>query len=223
MLIRRVFSLARAATFVLGLGLFFVAHACVAFAAPQQQGTAGEAHGWAILYEEDPSGQGQQFSGSVIWRTETVKVDGKPDELAARADVDIPSRGLHMTMSLKRNLDPSLPADHVIDLMFKVPGDFDAGGIANVPGVLMKANRQAHPAPLAGLAVKVTEGSFLFELSDALANGREHNRRLLLERSWFDIPVVYANQRRAILAIEKGGSGKKALRTVFMESDRAQR
>jgi hypothetical protein len=28
--------------------------------------------------------------------------------------------------------------------------------------------------------------------------------QLLKERSWFDVPLVYANQRRAIIAFEKG-------------------
>jgi hypothetical protein len=30
---------------------------------------------------------------------------------------------------------------------------------------------------------------------------------MLKERSWFDIPVVYNNNRRAILALEKGPPG----------------
>jgi len=34
---------------------------------------------------------------------------------------------------------------------------------------------------------------------------RARNLQLLKERSWFDVQLVYANQRRAIIAIEKGG------------------
>jgi hypothetical protein len=36
-----------------------------------------------------------------------------------------------------------------------------------------------------------------------------------LERAWFDIPIVYVNQRRAILAIDKGVSGEQVFKTVF--------
>ena len=169
----------------------------------------------AVLYEEDPSNPtGQQFAGSVVWRTESIKTDGKPEELAARADVDIPSRGLRMTMSLRRNLDPSLPASHVINLTFAVPADFNGGGVANVPGVLMKSNQQAQGVPLAGLAVKVTDGFFLVGLASA-ALDRERNVKQLLERSWFDIPIVYGNQRRAILAIDKGEAGEQVFKTVL--------
>jgi hypothetical protein len=169
----------------------------------------------AVLFEEDTSDpKGRQFTGSAVWQTELIKANGKPDELAARADVDIPTRGLRMRMLLRRNLDPSLPASHVIELTIAVSSDFDGGGVANVPGILMKSNLQARGTPLAGLAVKVTEGSFLVGLSSVAAD-RERNLKLLLERSWFDIPIVYANQRRAILAVDKGASGDQAFKTAL--------
>jgi hypothetical protein len=44
---------------------------------------------------------------------------------------------------------------------------------------------------------------------------RQRNMRLLLEQAWFDIPTVYANQHRAILAIEKGESGQQAFKSAF--------
>jgi hypothetical protein len=185
------------------------------FDQPALQKLADGLHQHAVLYEEDPSHPtGHQFAGSVVWRTELIKTDGKPDELAARADVDIPSRGLRMTMSLRRNLDPSLPASHVINLTFAVPADFNSGGVANVPGVLTKSNQQARGVPLAGLAVKVSDGFFLVGLASA-ALDRERNVKQLAEGAWFDIPIVYVNQRRAILAIGKGESGEQVFKTVL--------
>ena len=44
---------------------------------------------------------------------------------------------------------------------------------------------------------------------------RDRNLQLLKERSWFDIPVVYNNNRRAILALEKGTPGERAFAEVF--------
>lgn len=172
-------------------------------------------HQRAVLYDEDPaSPTGRQFVGSVVWRIETIKAEGEPDELTAQADVDIPSRGLQMTMALRRNLDPSLSASHLIDLTFRVPTDFEGGGVANVPGILMKSNEQARGTPLAGLAVKVTGGVFMVGLSSAATN-RERNLQVLSERTWFDIPIVYVNRRRAILAINKGSSGEQVFKTIF--------
>jgi len=168
----------------------------------------------AVLYEEDPSSQGQQFTGSVVWYTESIKADGKPDELAPRADVDFPSHGLRVTMSFRCNLDPSLPATHVINLTFVVPADFNNGGIASVPGILMKPNREARGTPLAGVAVKVGDGSFFFGLAPELSQAK-HNAKALREHAWFAIPINYANQRRAILAVDKGRSGDEVFKTAL--------
>jgi hypothetical protein len=83
-----------------------------------------------------------------------------------------------------------------------------------VPGILMKSNEQARGTPLAGLAVKVTGGFFMVGLSNVDAD-RARNLQLLKERGWFDIPLVYGNQRRAILALEKGDPGTKAYEQAF--------
>ena len=72
---------------------------------------------------------------------------------------------------------------------FTLPPDFPGGGVANVPGILMKSNEQARGTPLAGLAVKVTDGFFLVGLSNVDAD-RARNLQLLKERSWFDVPLV---------------------------------
>jgi hypothetical protein len=169
-----------------------------------------------VLYDEDPSDpKGKQFVGSVVWRTEPIKASGNQKaDIAVRADIEIPDRKFKMTMSFRRNTDSSLPASHTAELTFILPPDFPGGGVANVPGILMKSNEQARGTPLAGLAVKVTDGFFLVGLSNVEAD-RARNIQLLKERSWFDIPLVYTNQRRAIIAIEKGAPGERAFNEAF--------
>jgi hypothetical protein len=169
-----------------------------------------------VLYDEDPSDpKGKQYVGSVIWRTEQIKPSaGQKADVAVRADVDIPDRKFKMTMSFRRNTDSSLPASHTAELTFILPPDFSGGGVGNVPGILMKSNEQARGTPLAGLAVKVTDGFFLVGLSNVDAD-RQRNLQLLKERSWFDVPLVYVNQRRAIIAIEKGAPGERAFNDAF--------
>src|ERR1700716_1932301 len=169
-----------------------------------------------VLYDEDPSDpKGKQYVGSVVWRTEQVKASGnqKPD-IAVRADIDIPDRKFKMTMSFRRNTDSSLPASHTAELTFVLPQDFAGGGVGNVPGILMKSNEQARGTPLSALAVKVTDGFFLVGLSN-VESERLRNLQLLKERSWFDVPLVYTNQRRAIIAIEKGAPGERAFNEAF--------
>jgi hypothetical protein len=169
-----------------------------------------------VLYDEDPNDpKGKRYVGSAIWRTETVSPGpGLAPELAVRADVEIPERRMRMTWSLRRNTDKALPASHTIEVMFTLPADFADGGIGNVPGVLMKQTEQARGVPLAGLAVKVTNGYFLIGLS-AVDIDKQRNISLLKDRDWFDIPIVYTNGKRAILAVEKGTPGARAFEEAF--------
>jgi hypothetical protein len=169
-----------------------------------------------VLYDEDPSDpKGKQYVGTVIWRTEPIKASGNQKaDLAVRADIEIPDRKFKMTMSFRRNTDSSLPASHTAELTFILPQDFPGGGVGNVPGILMKSNEQARGTPLSALAVKVTDGFFLVGLS-TVESERARHLPLLKERSWFDVPLVYANQRRAIIAIEKGAPGERAFNEAF--------
>ncbi|HLX17165.1 MAG TPA: hypothetical protein VKS24_18425 [Bradyrhizobium sp.] len=169
-----------------------------------------------VLYDEDPSDpKGKQYVGSVIWRAEPIKASGNQKaDIGVRADIEIPDRKFKMTMSFRHNTDTSMPASHTAELTFNLPADFSGGGVSNVPGILMKSNEQARGTPLAGVAVKVTDGFFLVGLSNVDAD-RSRNLQLLKERSWFDVPLVYVNQRRAIIAIEKGAPGERAFNDAF--------
>jgi sporulation related protein len=169
----------------------------------------------AVLYEEELSNpNGRQSVGSVVWSTEPIKGAGLPDDIAVHADIEIPDRKFKMALSLRRNRDKSLPASHTVELTFYLPQNFAGGAIRNVPGILAKSNEQAHGEPLAGLGIKVSDGLFLVGLSD-VAVDRARNQQALLERAWLSIPLVYANQRRAILTVEKGAVGEQAFKTAF--------
>ena len=169
-----------------------------------------------VLYDEDPNNpQGKRSVGSAIWRTETVSPgQGLAPELAVRADIEIPDRHMRVTWSLRRNTDKALPASHTIEIQFTLPADFDQGGVGNVPGLLMKSGEQERGVPLAGLAVKVTNGYFLVGLS-AVDIDRQRNIQMLKERDWLDIPLVYTSGKRAILAVEKGAPGQRAFAEAF--------
>src|SRR5258708_7751994 len=169
-----------------------------------------------VLYDEDPSDpKGKQYVGSVIWRTEPVKATpGHQPDLPVRADMELPHPKSKRRISSRRTPAPSPPASHTAELTFILPPDFAGGGVSNVPGILMKSNEQARGTPLAGLAVKVTDGFFLVGLSNVDAD-RARNLQLLKERSWFDLPPVYANQLRALSPIEKGAPGERAFNDAF--------
>ena len=158
----------------------------------------------AVLYEEDPvDPNGKRYVGSVIWRTETMSPgSGQQHELAISADIEVPERKLAVTWSLHRNNDRTLPASHVVEIMFKLPADVPSGSVANVPGLLIRPADQASGVALAGIAVKVTGAYFMIGLSNTEAE-KQRNLGLLNESGWIHIPIVYGNKRRAILASER--------------------
>jgi hypothetical protein len=167
-----------------------------------------------VLYEEDPADpNGKSYIGWAIWRTKTFSLGpGEAPERAVLAEVEIPERRLAMTLSMRRNTDKALPASHTMEIMFNVPTDFPFGGISNVPGILLKEAEMTRGAPLSGLSVE--SNFFLLGLS-AVESEKARNLQLLRERGWFDIPIVYKNGRRAIVAIEKGDPGERAFAEAF--------
>jgi hypothetical protein len=157
----------------------------------------------AILYEEEPNNPyGRRYEGSVTWRAETVTTG----QVSIRADIKIPQRQMSVVWELRRNTDPALAASHTIEIVFN-------RDIANVPGMLVKESEQARGTPLAGLAVKFKQSAFLIGLS---AHDVQQNVELLKEKSWFDIPLVYSNGHRAIIAVEKGKVGNRLLDKAFL-------
>jgi hypothetical protein len=178
------------------------------------------AAGTAVLYEEDPDvPTGKRFPGDVHWRLDT-KADAKGGaaETVVRARVEVPDRGMALAATFGRNRDKSLPATHTIELIFTLPVGFTHGGIENVPGILMKASETAPGVPLGGVSVKVTTLYFLIGLTNR-EHEREANMRLLHERAWFDLPIVYSDKRRAILAFDKGRDGERAFSEAFAAWD----
>ena len=161
------------------------------------------------LYEEDPSDQhGKRFVGSVIWRTEMLS-DGLP---RVRADIEIAERRITVILFIQRDLNQA--TSHTVEILFYLPADFPFGGIQNVSGVLMKQGEQTRGSPLGGAASKFTSDYFQIGLS-AVTTDMQRNMQLLKEGSWFDIPIVYNDGRRAILSIEKGTPGERALEEAF--------
>jgi hypothetical protein len=172
----------------------------------------------AVLYEENPGAGEQQlqtFIGTSVWKTETVSPGpGRPPELGVRVDIEIPDRKMGIMMTIRRNPDTTLPASHTIEVQFNTPGD-PFGGVADMPGIRAKTTEAAQGAPLLGLVVRVLPGFFLVGLS-AIESDREQNLTLLRERGWLDIPFVYNNGRRAVLVIEKGNPGDRAVNEAVL-------
>ena len=139
-----------------------------------------------------------------------------PPEPAIRAEATIPGKNVQLRMTIKRNADQSLPASHIIEMIFLTPEGFPGGGIDNILRVAMKGSEQEAGNPLIGIPAKIADGFFLVALNDSKAE-TDANLTLLRRQAWIDIPVVYKSGRRALFTMEKGIPGDK----VFDEALKA--
>ena len=164
----------------------------------------------AIFYEERTNvAEGSAEIGTIVWSVvQQSPGNDLPPEPAIRAEAKIPGKDLTMTMTIKRNVDTTIPASHTIEMIFITPDNFDGGGIENILRVALKGTEEAAGNPLLGIPVKITDGYFLVALSDTKAE-IETNLSLLKREQWIDVPLVYKSGRRALFTMEKGVPGDK--------------
>jgi hypothetical protein len=170
----------------------------------------------AVLHEEDPAiSNGSQFVGTVTWHTEQIApAPGRKPEVVLRGDIEIPEQKVSVRMSLRRNEDKRLPASHTAEITFMLPPGFPHVDIRDVPGIMMQEGETNRGIELKGVAARVADNFFIVGLSSKAADV-QRNAQLLKERSWFDIPVLYGDGKRAFLAIDKGPPGERAFSQAF--------
>ena len=123
----------------------------------------------AIFYEERTNvSQGSADPGAVVWSVvQESPGNDLPPEPAIRAEATIPAKNLQLKMTIRRNADESLPASHIVEIIFLTPDEFDGGGVDNVLRVSMKRSEQDTGSPLLGIPARIADGFFLVALSDS--------------------------------------------------------
>jgi hypothetical protein len=162
----------------------------------------------AIYYYQGAEGQaGEALDGTVSWAE--ITKDGQP---AIRATIRIPENDVQVTVTIYKNYDETLPANQMVEIQFS--GSLGASPVQRVPALVLKQTEQARGQPLAGAAVPVTNELFWIALSDDDEQSAR-NVQLLKEGSWFDVPILFSDQTRALFTFEKGIPGDKVFETVM--------
>ncbi len=172
----------------------------------------------AIFYEERTNvADASAEPGSIVWTLVQESPGGDlPPEPAIRAEATIPGKDVQLRMTIRRNADRTLPASHIVEMIFLTPQGFEGGGIENVLRISLKGSEQEAGSPLLGIPAKIADGFFLIALNDSKPE-IDANTRLLRSQSWIDVPVQYKSGRRALFTMEKGIPGAK----VFDEALKA--
>ena len=174
-----------------------------------------------ILYEEnqsDPRAQPIATNGHTVWRVEAVNgAQGEPLQTVLRANVEFPEAGLTLAMTMRKNLDATLPASHTIELAFTNTGEAGAKrAVQNIGLLQLKDEEAARGSPVSGLPVRVRENLFLIGLS-SLKSDVDRNTELLLHKNWLDLALTYTSGQRAVITFEKGTAGTQALQNAFAQ------
>jgi len=164
----------------------------------------------AIFYEERTNvAEASAEPGSIVWSlVQESPGNDLPAEAAIRGEATIPSKDVQLRVTIRRNADQTLPASHIIEVIFLTPDGFEGGGIDNVLRISMKGSEQEAGSPLIGIPAKIADGYFLIALNDSKPE-IDANLTLLRRQSWIDVPVQYKSGRRALFTMEKGIPGTK--------------
>ena len=177
----------------------------------------------AIFYQERTGTEaGTAEAGATVWSVVQESPGGDaPLEPAIRGEASIPELGLTMEMTIRRNLDDTFPASHVIELFFRVPDTFEGRGIADVQRITFKGTEQDPGNALIGVAAPLDTNIFLLALTDA-DTAIETNLNLMRREQWIDIPMQYISGRRALITLEKGIPGEQVFNEVLAAWEEAE-
>lgn len=157
----------------------------------------------AALFEEPAEAGADVFpiSAAVTWSY----VESGPNGPEILGTVDIPERGMTFKIAIRRNIDETLPASHIVEVVVNAPAD---RAVREIPRLVFKPSEDSRGQPLIGAPAQVADGFFWIVLSSVQSDVNA-NVNLLKDRLWIDLPFVYANGQRAILTFEKGTPGER--------------
>lgn len=151
--------------------------------------------------------------GSVVWSSPPAN-PGQGGGPGVRADVEIPELKLRATMLLRKNVDPSLPASHTIDLRLAFDDGSPLKGVKDVGVPQMRREDGPAPTALLGVRVVINDGYFLIGLNRTDAD-TQRNLDAIGSSGWFDFPMLLPDGRIAKLTFEKGVEGEKIFTSAF--------
>jgi hypothetical protein len=168
----------------------------------------------ATLFIEVAGGTDQAprtVAGRVIWSFENLPSNpGQPLDPALVGVVEVPDAGISLRMQVTRNHDGSLPASHLVGLVFTTKDST----VKEISPVLMKTDETDRGTGLIGIQQPLGPNLFVMALSAADTDVAK-NFDLLTKREWVEIQFRLADQRRGALVFDKGVAGDRALLTAI--------
>ncbi|AQX19261.1 hypothetical protein [Bartonella sp. WD16.2] len=173
--------------------------------------------GEAIFYKTRTDHASEKVvTGNAWWSLiKEVSVKNAPEELAIRGDINIPSEGLLLQLTLRRNIDPSFPTAYIMDLVFMTTDKFSGQAIHDIKELTFKESKQSIGQPLKRTSVaKIDDDFFLFALSNSHPF-LDQNLQIIRKLDWIHLVISDKNGHMSELAFEKGPTGKAIFNEVI--------
>jgi hypothetical protein len=129
---------------------------------------------------------------------------------AVQAEIDIPEMKMHATMTIRKNVDASLPATHTIDLRFAFADGADTKGFKDMALPQLRRDDTPTGDAVSGVRVKINDAYYLVGLTRSDAD-TTRNLDLLSSRNWLDFPLLFNDDHVAKLTFEKGAAGQSVI------------
>lgn len=170
----------------------------------------------AVFYEAQTSALSKTMEiGSVKWSLLHEKREDNREEMIIRGDVSIPDKALKLRMTIRSNNDLSIPATHLVELIFMLPEDFDGGAIDHVSQLLFKASEQSIGEELRGVVpFKINDNSFVLAMNAPKVFLRR-NLDIMRQLPWMELNIAYKTGRLATFSIAKGHFGDVIFKQVL--------
>ena len=171
-----------------------------------------------LLEAPDTENKVRTFIGSVIWRLDNVPTNtGQPMGTSVHADVEIPEAKVRVSIDIRKNTDPALPAANTIEIRFGLLPGSVLPGIKQISVPQMRRQETPNGEILGGVPVKITDTYFFVGL--AQGDTATRNADLLRNRGWMDFPIQLSDDRVAKLTIEKGPGGDRMIADALSSWD----
>jgi hypothetical protein len=162
-----------------------------------------------IRANDDRTKPPEVIAGRVIWqKIDSSPGEGRPIEPAIRIEFTFEQAEISGTILLRRNSDAALPASHTLEIVFtpKPGGD----PVTEIQLPQFKDEETVRGAPIFGLPFPVGENLFVIALSN-LPRDVSRNVEMVAKKGWFDLPFRHKSGKQAMLTVERGISGQRAV------------
>ena len=138
------------------------------------------------------------YEGRVVWKQSKTDV---------RAEIELPGAKLNISILMRRNLDPQVPASIMVSLRFLPVAGNTLGSVKQINIPRMRNEEAQTGQALAGLVLTTADDNFLFGLTQG--DVQRPNIELIESRNWMDIPILMTSGKLAKLTFEKGTMGQR--------------